>query len=118
MKVRSGKWVCRDHRSLPTEPFAVPARRWLVCLCLLLLSALPDVSYAQQGQNAVFNSGSPPAPTNSPSFFDATQFNGSPDACKQILNAFGALPTTGGTVDARGLISGTNLTLTRFRGCE
>jgi len=116
MKVRSEKRACRNRHSLPTGLFAVskgftgldPIRCLLVCLCLLSASTL----HAQQGQNAVFNSGAPPVPTNSPSFFDATQFTGSPDACKQILNAFGALPTTGGTVDARGLISGTNTTLT------
>jgi hypothetical protein len=57
-------------------------------------------SAAQQGQNAVMDSGN--HPQASPSFLDATQFSGA-DPCVRIFNTFGALPTAGGTVDARGL---------------
>jgi len=48
-------------------------------------------SAAQQGKNAVMDSGN--HPQASPSFLDATQFTGSPDACLQIQHAFGGWPT-------------------------
>jgi hypothetical protein len=82
-------------------------------LSLLFFGALllgpSGTAGAQQGNNAVINSGG--SPVASPSFFDATQFGGA-DPCKQIQSAFAALPSTGGTVDARGLIANPNTTLT------
>jgi hypothetical protein len=73
-------------------------------MMLMLVSAA-----AQQGQNAVMDSGN--HPQASPSFLDATQFAGSPDACLQIQHAFATLPSMGGTVDARGLIPSTGSTI-------
>jgi hypothetical protein len=64
-------------------------------------------SLAQQGQNAVMDSTN--HPQKSPSFFDATQFVSAGDPCQAIAAAFVALPTTGGTVDARGLTTGSAL---------
>ena len=81
----------------------------LLCCSLGMATVVSVPSYAQRGNNAVINSGGTPVP--SPSFFDATQFGGA-DPCVQIQTAFGALPSTGGTVDARGLVSGTTTTLT------
>jgi hypothetical protein len=51
-------------------------------------------------------------PINSPSFFDATRFDIGGDACQQIAFTFNdpSFPVTGGTVDARGLTTGTPLT--------
>jgi len=88
-------------------------RRWGADFrCFLLLASvavftttLCSSSYAQKGQNAVYNHAITPAPTNSPSFFDATQFDTGGDACQQIAATFNdsTFPSTGGTVDARGL---------------
>lgn len=85
------------------------SRRFLVLLFLITLTAT-QVLIAQTGQNAVIKDTGNHT-TNSPSFFDATQFPAA-DPCLQIQLAFGALPATGGTVDARGLVSGSSTTLT------
>jgi len=83
----------------------------LFTMRLFLITVITAESLvAQTGQNAVIKDTSKNT-TNSPSFFDATQFGGA-DPCVQIKNAFGALPSTGGTVDARGLIVNPNTTLT------
>jgi hypothetical protein len=62
---------------------------------------------AQQGQNAVYYSGSP---TPSPAFIDASMFAGSvssPNFCSvlnYVLNPLnGIIPSTGAVIDARGL---------------
>jgi len=117
MKIRSEKSVCHRRRSSLMRTSVVshfaaqllPAlQRSSVWRCAVLLSALSGLCYSQQGQNAVYNTGGS-APTPSPSFFDATQFPAA-DPCLQIQSAFGALPSSGGTVDARGLTTGTPLT--------
>jgi hypothetical protein len=112
----SGNNQCASLYSLPARSSAV-SHLANISRCFLVLSSLSTLmvtfcnpSYAQQGQNAVYNAAGT-APTPSPSFLDATQFTGSPDACVQIQHAFAALPATGGTVDARGL-AGTSSTLT------
>ena len=88
---------------------ATLSRHVRLSVLVLVLVLLSVRSEAQQGQNAVYNSGGT-GPTNSPSFLDATQFTGA-DACVQIQKAFNALLSGpgSGTVDARGLTPGTNL---------
>jgi hypothetical protein len=98
MMVRSGKSVCLSA-----------LRRSLVWSCVALIAALCGTLCAQDtGKNAVISSGGSPVP--SPSFLDATQFSVGVDPCQAISATFGHLPTTGGTVDARGL-AGTSSTL-------
>jgi hypothetical protein len=66
--------------------------------------AVAEMLFAQTptpGQNAVIKDTGGHT-SNSPSFFDATQFPAA-DPCVQIQLAFGALPSSGGTVHARGL---------------
>jgi hypothetical protein len=120
MKVGSEKGACRRHSVLMwwfgvsnCLTRLVPGHCSRACFCLALLSALITPLYAQRGQNAVFNA---TVPTPSPSLFDATQFGVTGnDPCQQILATFNdaSFPSTGGTVDARGLVgSGPNPTLT------
>jgi hypothetical protein len=106
VEITSGKAARLDERSNPVRCQAVSTfavRILSICSCFLLstclvLSTLTVPLHAQRGQNEVSNG---TTATPSPSFFDATQFTGA-DPCAQILAAFGALPTSGGTVDARG----------------
>ena len=78
--------------------------RWLAVV------ALSGALFAQDtGKNAVINSDG--TAVASPSFLDATQFSSGVDPCQAISLTFGHLPSTGGTVDARGL-AGTSPTLT------
>jgi len=77
------------------------------CASALLLAAAlfaRQAVFAQTGQNAVIHDKGNHT-TNSPSFFDATQFPGA-DPCVQINATFtdASFPKTGGTVDARGLV--------------
>ena len=67
----------------------------LAAMMMLMLAS----SAAQQGQNAVMDSGN--HPQSSPSFLDATQFSSGLDPCQAIALTFTHLPTTGGTVDAQ-----------------
>jgi len=86
-------------------------RRSAIFLLAITLFAARAV-FAQTGQNAVIHDTGGHT-TNSPSFFDATQFGmTNDDPCKRILATFSdpGFPSTGATVDARGL-SGTNTTL-------
>lgn len=74
----------------------------LIFLSIVTMCA-PQLLVAQAGQNAVMKDAT--TPINSPSFFDATRFDIGGDACQQIAFTFNdpSFPSTGGTVDARGL---------------
>ena len=102
----------RNGQVLPSLGNGFPCFLLLASVAMLTVT-LCSSSYAQKGQNAVYNHAMTPIPTNSPSFFDATQFGTGGDACQQIAATFtdSTFPSTGGTVDARGLISGSLLTL-------
>jgi hypothetical protein len=114
MKLRVGQVrQCLLPGPIISQVARVPARFPFLSLAALMV-VLCSPSVAQKGQNAVYNHAMTPAPTNSPSFFDATQFGTGGDACQQIAATFtdSTFPSTGGTVDARGLVSGVNTTLT------
>jgi len=94
----------RNGQVLPSLGNGFPCFLLLASVAMLTVT-LCSSSYAQKGQNAVYNHAMTPIPTNSPSFFDATQFGTGGDACQQIAATFtdSTFPSTGGTVDARGL---------------
>lgn len=79
-------------------------------LTTIWVSASPMRAAAQQGENAVCNSATPPTGIKcSGAFIDASILTGT-DICAQIFNALALLPTTGGVVDARGISSGLTCT--------
>jgi hypothetical protein len=67
----------------------------------LLTFSLPIQAQYTQGEPVVGNSSG--ALASDGLFLDAAEFTGAPDVCKQILNAWLALPGNSGTIDARSL---------------
>ena len=96
----------KNARKLATVP------TFVVTLAIVVgwLAALPNLAAAQQGDNAVCNSSTPPTGIKcSPAFIDASVLAGA-DICAKIFNAIGLLPSTGGVVDARGISTGLTCT--------
>ena len=84
----------------------------LILACWILFSTV--AAKAQQGQNAVYYSGSP---TNSPAFIDASVFgNSRTDICAVLNGILSSVstnyPAAGAVIDARGLPGTTGTSMT------
>src|SRR5579863_5412373 len=112
----SGGPVCLVTKSNPTRRNHVKIARkisgtWMFFSTMAVLlgwfSVSPTRVEAQQGDNAVCNSSSPPAGIKcSPAFIDASVITGSPnnDLCGKIYAVLnGTYPTNGAVIDARGI---------------
>ncbi len=86
-----------------STPLSLSRPQSFLPLLVLVTLSSTHLLIAQAGQNAVMKDAT--TPINSPSFFDATRFDIGGDACQQIAFTFNdpSFPSTGGTVDARGL---------------